>query len=76
MSEVVEGTYGKITDEAVADVRRRLNKVYPIDEPFVRHVNSDSIRHAARAIGESAASLETSSYLAIRSRARARRNRR
>jgi acyl dehydratase len=52
MSEVVEGTYGKITDEAVADVRRRLNKVYPIDEPFVRHVNSDSIRHAARAIGD------------------------
>ena len=45
-------TYGKITDEAVGEVRGRLNKVYPIDEPFVRYVNSDSIRHAARAIGD------------------------
>ena len=58
MSEVsqptdkADNTYGKITDEAVAEVRRRLNRVYPIDEPFVRYVNGDSIRHAARAIGD------------------------
>ena len=52
MSEVMDNTYGKITDEAVAEVRRRLNKVYPIEEPFVRYVNSDSIRHVARAIGD------------------------
>ena len=52
MSEVKESTYGKITDEAVAEVRRRLHKVYPIEEPFVRYVNADSIRHAARAIGD------------------------
>ena len=52
MSAVPKSTYGKITDEAVEQVRRRLNKVYPITEPFVRYVNSDSIRHAARAIGD------------------------
>ena len=52
MSEVMESKYGRITDEAVAEVRRRLHKVYPIEEPFVRYVNSDSIRHAARAIGD------------------------
>lgn len=45
-------TYGQITDEAVEQVRGRLRKVYPIEEPFVRYVNSDSIRHAARAIGD------------------------
>ena len=44
--------YGRITDEAVAQVRSRLNKVFPIEEPFVRYVNGDSIRHAARAIGD------------------------
>ncbi len=27
-----------------------MNKVYPLREPFIRYVNSDSIRHAARAI--------------------------
>ena len=52
MSTVPQSTYGKITDEAVEQVRRRLHKVYPIAEPFVRYVNSDSIRHAARAIGD------------------------
>ena len=52
MSEVKESTYGKITDEAVAEVRRRLHKIYPIEEPFVRYVNADSIRHVARAIGD------------------------
>ena len=52
MSAVPKSTYGKITDEAVEQVRRRLNKVYPITQPFVRYVNSDSIRHAACAIGD------------------------
>lgn len=45
-------TYGRITDEGIEQVRRRLHKVHPIEEPFVRYVNSDSIRHAARAIGD------------------------
>lgn len=47
-----ENSYGRITDEAVAQVRGRLNRVYPIEEPFVRYVNGDSIRHAARAVGD------------------------
>ena len=45
-------TYGRITDDAVEEVRRRLHRVFPIEEPFVRYINSDSIRHAARAIGD------------------------
>lgn len=45
-------TYGRITDEAVEEVRRRIGRVFPIEEPFVRYVNSDSIRHASRAIGD------------------------
>jgi acyl dehydratase len=52
VSEVQDSSYGRITDEALAEVRRRLHKVFPIDEPFVRYVNGDSIRHAARAIGD------------------------
>ena len=52
MTAVRKSTYGKITEEGVEQVRRRLHKVYPITEPFVRYVNADSMRHAARAIGD------------------------
>ena len=52
MSHARDTTYGKITDAAVEEVRRRIGRVYPIEEPFVRYVNADSIRHAARAIGD------------------------
>ena len=45
-------TYGTINDEAVEQVRRRMGKVHAIEEPFVRYVNGDSIRHVARAIGD------------------------
>jgi acyl dehydratase len=45
-------SYGQITEESVEEVRRRLKKVFPIEEPFVRYVNGDSIRNAARAIGD------------------------
>jgi acyl dehydratase len=45
-------SYGRITDDGIEQVRRRLHTVHPIDEPFVRYVNADSIRHAARAIGD------------------------
>lgn len=52
MSNTEQATYGRITDAAVEEVRRRIGRVFSIDEPFVRYVNSDSIRHAARAIGD------------------------
>ena len=52
MSTAKESTYGQITEDNVAEVRGRMNRVYPIEEPFVRYVNSDSIRHAARAVGD------------------------
>jgi acyl dehydratase len=51
-TETSDDGYGLITDRAVEQVRRRLNRVHPIEEPFVRYVNADSIRHAARAIGD------------------------
>ena len=52
MSSPEQTTYGRITDAAVEEVRRRIGRVFPIEEPFVLYVNSDSIRHAARAIGD------------------------
>jgi acyl dehydratase len=45
-------TYGKITEEGVAQLERRLDVEHEIAEPFLRYVNSDSIRHVARAIGD------------------------
>lgn len=47
-----ERTYGRITDEALATLERRVGVEYPIDDPFLRYVNEDSIRHVARAIGD------------------------
>lgn len=44
--------YGLITDEGLDQLRRRMNVEHPIEEPFLRYVNSDSIRHVARAIGD------------------------
>lgn len=44
--------YGKITEDGVEQLRRRVGVEHPIDDPFVRFVNADSIRHAARAIGD------------------------
>lgn len=44
--------YGKITEEAVAKMKNRLGKTYPINEPFVRYANIDSVTHVARAIGD------------------------
>ncbi len=45
-------SHGAITPEAVAVLRARMHKVQPIKEPFLRHVNSDSIKHVARALGD------------------------
>ena len=52
MSTQPVATYGLITEEAIADVKRRMHKVEPIKEPFVRFINADSITHIARAIGD------------------------
>jgi acyl dehydratase len=45
-------TYGTINPEALAKLRARIGKEYPIEEPHIRFVNRDSIHHAARAIGD------------------------
>jgi acyl dehydratase len=44
--------YGRITQEGIDRIRARTGKHYPIEHPFVRHVNQDSINHVARAIGD------------------------
>jgi acyl dehydratase len=44
--------YGKITEEAVQRLRNRMGKVFPIEYPYIRHVNVDSITHVARSIGD------------------------
>ena len=44
--------YGKITEAAVTALRNRLGKVYPIQMPYIRYVNQDSITHVARSIGD------------------------
>ena len=52
MSQVKTSTYGKITQEGIDTLHRRMHQVHPIEQPFLRYVNGDSIRHAARAIGD------------------------
>lgn len=44
--------YGRITDEGLAQLERRMNVEHPITEPFLRYINADSIAHAARAVGD------------------------
>lgn len=48
----VSDEYGRMSEEAVAKLRRRLGKVMPIDEPYIRYINRDSITHFARAVGD------------------------
>ena len=59
LSEPTDAVYGKITDEAVAQVRARLHRVHPIEQPFIRYVNGDSIAHVARAIGDGPGAVTT-----------------
>lgn len=51
-AQQAERTYGRITDEGLEQLRRRVGVEYPIEDPFLRYVNEDSIRHVARAIGD------------------------
>lgn len=48
----VSAEYGKMSDEAVARLRSRLGKVMPIEKPYIRYINPDSITHFARAVGD------------------------
>lgn len=44
--------YGKISEEAVQRLRNRMGKTFPIEYPYIRHVNQDSIAHVARSVGD------------------------
>ncbi len=50
--DTTNSEYGKITQEGIDRILARTGKEYPINLPFVRHVNQDSINHVARAIGD------------------------
>lgn len=52
MLENRKNEYGKISDEGLEQLRSRIGKEHPIEQPFLRHVNADSITHVARAIGD------------------------
>lgn len=45
-------TTGRITEDGLERLRSRIGVEHWIEDPFVRHINGDSIRHAARAIGD------------------------
>jgi acyl dehydratase len=47
-----ESAYGHITEEGIAQLRARIGKTYPIDQPYIRYVNADSIGHVCRSIGD------------------------
>jgi acyl dehydratase len=51
-NEDVNPEYGKITEDAVARLRNRMGKTFPIEYPYLRYVNQDSITHVARSIGD------------------------
>ncbi len=44
--------YGKITEEAVKKLTNRVGRVFPIEQPYLRYINQDSITHLARSIGD------------------------
>ena len=48
----VHNEYGKITDVELDKIRARHGKSYPINFPYIRHINQDSISHVARAMGD------------------------
>lgn len=52
VAESSESGYGRITEEGLVQLRRRVGVEHPIEDPFVRLISDDSIRHAARAIGD------------------------
>jgi hypothetical protein len=43
---------GQITDEGLRQLQRRIGVEQVVVDPYLRYVNNDSIRHAARAIGD------------------------
>jgi acyl dehydratase len=51
-SEEQHPEYGKITEQAVARLRSRMGKTFPIEYPYLRFINQDSITHVARSIGD------------------------
>lgn len=51
-SEESNPEYGKITEAAVQSLRNRMGKRFPIEYPYIRYVNEDSITHVARSIGD------------------------
>jgi acyl dehydratase len=51
-ADIQQRRYGRITEEALAELRARMGKQYPITQPFNREVTRDAILHYARAVGD------------------------
>ncbi|MBI3967146.1 MAG: MaoC family dehydratase N-terminal domain-containing protein [Chloroflexi bacterium] len=50
---VAEGrVHGRITEEGLEELRRRIGVEYPIDQPYNEEATRDTIRHFARGIGD------------------------
>ncbi|MFH1485201.1 MAG: MaoC family dehydratase N-terminal domain-containing protein [Chloroflexota bacterium] len=43
---------GQITEEALAELRKRMGVEHPIREPYNKYATEDGIKHMARAIGD------------------------
>jgi acyl dehydratase len=50
--ETVNHEYGKMTEAAIEKLRSRMGKVFPIEQPYIRYVNRDSITHVVRCLGD------------------------
>ncbi|MBI2908680.1 MAG: MaoC family dehydratase N-terminal domain-containing protein [Chloroflexi bacterium] len=45
-------THGKITEEGLEELRRKIGVEYPINEPYNEYAGKDQIRHFCRGIGD------------------------
>jgi acyl dehydratase len=50
--EFADKYYGTFSEVEMEKMMKRLHQVRPINEPFIRYINEDSIRHFARAVGD------------------------
>jgi acyl dehydratase len=52
MTQETEKRYGRITEEAVAELRARIGRWRDVTQPYNSEVTADGIRHYMRAVGD------------------------
>lgn len=55
---------GKMTEAAIERLRGRMGKVTPIEQPYMRNVNRDSITHVVRRRGDTNPMYSADGYAA------------